>query len=94
MSYGDLIKAGVGLDHMADVMQTGEKHVTGREKGQMGGMDEKAREMPVEVFYSESDRMRDPERNGGLMAAWKFGLEKQKAEKERPLGAEPFVGEH
>lgn len=97
MSYEDLTRSRVGLsemtgeglsvalaglNQMADVMQT-ERPVPARgQQGKEEGLNKKRREPPFEEFYSESDRLRDPERNGGLMAAWKWGWEKEKAEKE------------
>jgi hypothetical protein len=82
MSYRDLIKAGTPLKEMADVMETELTPIDAREQiGHQQG-DVEGPEKPSRRFYTNRDRLRDPQHEGGLMAAWRRGLKGQEAEKE------------
>jgi hypothetical protein len=72
MSYGDLVKAGAPLKGMADVMQS-----------ESMWSNEESPPVPSKGFYSDCDRLEDPQHNGGLMGAWRRGTEKQKQSKCR-----------
>lgn len=75
MSYGDLMKGGVerGSEGMGDVMQVG---LQGRE-GEEGEAGSGGGKVGKKGFYSRRDRERDPGGMGGLMAAWRWGVERR-----------------
>lgn len=79
----DLVKSGVPLKDMADVMQT-ERTLfhdgTQHEEESQGN--EELPATPSQGFYSKKSRLLDPQHNGGLMAAWKWAV-KEKGE-QRP----------
>lgn len=68
MSLGDLNRCGTPLKEMTDIMQTERAPTDGAEKSKRS-----------RGFYSDFDKMKDPQHNGGLMAAWRRGMQKAKS---------------
>ncbi len=82
MSYGDLMKSGAALREMADVMQTERILIDDKDLREREGLADELQGVPSKFFYSASDRREDPLLEGGLMAAWRRGIEKEKTEEE------------
>ncbi|ERF70837.1 hypothetical protein EPUS_02359 [Endocarpon pusillum Z07020] len=94
LSYGDLVKAGGApkeVKEMADVMQTERVPIDDKHLKQRKGCEDELHGVPSRYFYSASDRREDPQLEGGLMAAWRRSIEKEKTEEEsqRWDGTEP-----
>jgi hypothetical protein len=83
ISYRDLVRAGAPLQEMADVMQIGRVEQQQKHEWQ----DEESRATERRYFYSVSDRLRDAQHKGGLMAAWRRGIE-ERIEQEQQQGSE------
>lgn len=82
MCYRDLVKSGASLNEMADVMQT-EQALTDRKQQKGKGWGEEGSQTTSSTgFYSNHSRLRDPQQTGGLMSAWRWATEKNKAEQE------------
>jgi len=73
ISYKDLARAGAPLQEMADVMQI--ERAEQQQKHEWH--DEESRATERSYFYSVSDKLRDVQHKGGLMAAWRRGIEKR-----------------
>lgn len=82
ISYGDLVKSGATLKEMADVMQEERIPLDAEQQQKQQRNDEESPAMPSKGFYSNSDRLRDPQHQGGLVAAWRRGIAEEKTEQE------------
>lgn len=78
LSYGDLLKSGAALTEMADVMQTERTPANDKHLGKGEWLADELQGVPSSYFYSASDRREDPQLEGGLMAAWRRRIEKEK----------------
>ncbi len=77
MSYGDLGKGGAPLIEMADVMQAERPVIAGEQQDK-----EEYPTTPGQGFYSHGDKLRDPQRYGGLMAGFRWGNERAHSKRE------------
>jgi hypothetical protein len=82
MSYGDLVRSGAPLEEMADVMQADRLSETAELPTKQGQRKLESRFNRSEGFYSHNSRQPDSQHTGGLMGAWRRGMEKDKMEEE------------
>jgi hypothetical protein len=73
ISYKDLAASGAPLQEMADVMQTERAEQQQEHEWHV----EETRATERGYFYSVSDKLRDAQHKGGLMAAWRRGTEER-----------------
>jgi hypothetical protein len=73
ISYKDLVRSGAPLEQMADVMQIERPEQQPKHEWH----DEESRATERSYFYSVSDELKDAQHKGGLMAAWRRGIEER-----------------
>ena len=84
MSYEDLLKSRVTLKGMADVMQTERTVTRDMQRTEDVRFKDQSQARSYEGYYPNRGLQKDPQRRGGLMAAWRRGLGKDNPEQDLP----------